>query len=175
MSKLTQLIENVFSACRIKDFDWNLNDQRSIDAKHILLWAAHRQLSMNYGQILRSLSPPEKSVIPYAVRKIDHVLAMNPNIKIGNSTAEWAIAEILKACPGRPPKYNLKQKQRKHRKISKPEFDTTEEKLVKCLGGLSPNCPKMFLSPWEGERVCPKCKDTAEWRSGAGLSQRIMP
>ncbi len=169
MSKLSQLIENVFSACRVKDFDWNLNDQRSIDAKHILLWAAHRQLSMNYGQIQRSLSPPEKSVIPYAVRKIDHVLAMNPNIKIGNSTAEWAIAEILKACPGRPPKYNLKPKQRKPRKISKPEFDINEQKTRKCLMHLGD-----FLSSGPEERICRKCKDTAEWRSGAELNMRVM-
>ena len=41
-----------------------------------------------------------------------------------------------------------------------PEGDI-DPKVRDCLACLHP-----FASGWAGERVCPKCKSTASWRSG---------
>ena len=50
--------------------------------------------------------------------------------------------------------------------IKKPENEEDvrrddERKTRKCLV-----CRVEFLSEWAGERVCPKCKSRADWRSG---------
>lgn len=39
-------------------------------------------------------------------------------------------------------------------------------KMRKCLG---PDCGKMFLSNWAGNRICPQCKLSNFWRESAGL------
>lgn len=45
-----------------------------------------------------------------------------------------------------------------------------EAKLRKCLG---PNCGKMFMSDWIGQRLCPSCSTRVEkLRGGIRVSRR---
>ncbi len=47
----------------------------------------------------------------------------------------------------------------------KPEpLHTHEGKLRRCL-----MCRQSFTSSWPGERVCPRCKTTINWRDGPTL------
>ncbi len=47
-----------------------------------------------------------------------------------------------------------------HRKKPEPEREQ-ERKARRCL-----MCGAAFQSEWAGERVCPRCKQTAAWRQG---------
>lgn len=40
-------------------------------------------------------------------------------------------------------------------------------KIRKCL-----RCEATFHSQWAGERICPQCKKSAAWRSGAPFTSR---
>ena len=45
-------------------------------------------------------------------------------------------------------------------KYTKPVYDRPEERMKrKCLC-----CKKEFMSDWIGNRICPKCKDTANYK-----------
>jgi hypothetical protein len=62
--------------------------------------------------------------------------------------------------------YTVKQCGEKVRRMRQgqdriPAPDTS--KMRKCLG---PDCQEEFLSRHVGERVCPTCKATPEWRHG---------
>mgnify|MGYP004250187505 FL=1 len=54
-----------------------------------------------------------------------------------------------------PPSYHRKPKPSR-------EYQNKQRNCLKC--------GEKFLSEWTGERICPKCKQTTEWRSGAGIS-----
>ncbi|PPR21828.1 MAG: hypothetical protein CFH39_01579 [Alphaproteobacteria bacterium MarineAlpha10_Bin2] len=54
-----------------------------------------------------------------------------------------------------PPSYHRKPKPSR-------EYQNKKRNCLKC--------GEKFLSEWTGERICPKCKQTTEWRSGAGIS-----
>jgi hypothetical protein len=43
----------------------------------------------------------------------------------------------------------------------------TDPKTRRCL-----KCRKDFVSAWAGERVCPKCKHSADWRAGHGSPEQ---
>jgi hypothetical protein len=45
----------------------------------------------------------------------------------------------------------------------KPEPEREHDPKVRnCL-----SCLRPFTSEWAGERICPKCKSSASWRSGS--------
>jgi predicted RNA-binding Zn-ribbon protein involved in translation (DUF1610 family) len=51
-----------------------------------------------------------------------------------------------------------------------PVNDAVDTKVRNCLSCLNP-----FSSAWAGERICPRCKNTTSWRSGAARSRIIRP
>ena len=48
------------------------------------------------------------------------------------------------------------------RPVEQPARNAPQER--RCL-----RCKTTFLSAWCGERICPRCKSTSDWRSGVGL------
>ena len=48
--------------------------------------------------------------------------------------------------------------------IRKPKTDREHTwKRRRCL-----MCCKLFISDWQGERICPDCKQSGTWRDGEG-------
>jgi predicted RNA-binding Zn-ribbon protein involved in translation (DUF1610 family) len=45
--------------------------------------------------------------------------------------------------------------------VAQEEDAQADAKTRQCLV-----CRQQFPSEWAGERICPKCKSTAAWRSG---------
>ncbi len=54
-----------------------------------------------------------------------------------------------------------------NRYLGKPTADTV---FAACKRRLCLLCQTAFMSAWNGERVCQKCKSRAVWREGVGWS-----
>ena len=176
MNRLTQLKQNVLLACQIERFDWSLKDHRNRHARHILIWAEYSQLGMKKKEILEKMEAPNASAITYAVRKIEYILKLNPSFKekINKGLSKDSITKIFEKCCAYHANYNsiLGKSMKIYPKISKPVSEQTGTKLRNCL-----KCKKEFFASYNpitraGDRLCNKCKDTQDWRSGTSLSVR---
>ena len=70
---------------------------------------------------------------------------------------------LSRANPGQPdPKLAKQRIQIRKKREYRPQFERQDRKMRRCLG----KCGKMFRSDWNGERVCPNCKATQEFKDG---------